>query len=397
MKIHILSLALLLSAGLVSAQSGRRIAQPTPTPVRETADQTPQYSESTPAPTRRASALDRFPKIGDGVTNRPPQKTPSANNTADTADSDVVKITTDLITIPVSVYDRDGIYVSGLTKSDFKIFEDGKPQEIAYFGVSDKPFTVILMLDTSPSTEFKIEQIQAAARTFVDQLQPKDRVMVVEFNGSIHLLCDATSDREQIYKALNKTKFGGGTSLYDAVSFSLKKKLNSVDGRKAIVLFTDGVDTSSRKSTYDTSIDLAEEADTLIFPIYYNTFFSNPLGGINGGGLGFPGSSGPPAKGTQPEEYALGRQYLKELALYTGGRVFQSESTPGGLSAAFEGIADELRRQYNIGYVPETEGLPGQRKKIKVRVDRANVIVRSRDSYIVGSAQPTPQALPNDK
>jgi hypothetical protein len=98
----------------------------------------------------------------------------------------VIKVNTDLVTIPVSVYDRNGLYVANLRRNDFKIFADGKEQEIAYFGSSDKPFTVVLMIDTSPSTAYRIEEIQDAARAFVDQLQPQDSVMVVEFAYNVH-------------------------------------------------------------------------------------------------------------------------------------------------------------------------------------------------------------------
>jgi VWFA-related protein len=92
-----------------------------------------------------------------------------------------------------------------------------------------------------------------------------------------------------------------------------------------------------------------------------------------------------PPPGTTAAEYERGRKYLEALAGYTGGRVFRPDSTPGGLTAAFEGIAEELRRQYNIGYIPNEDGKPGQRKNIKVRVDRPNLVLRARDSYIVGS------------
>jgi VWFA-related protein len=166
----------------------------------------------------------------------------------------------------------------------------------------------------------------------------------------------------------------------------LRKQLAKVEGRKAIVLFTDGVDTSSRKS-YDFTLDEAEESESLIFPIYYNTFFDTQSGGslgtINGGMIPSVNNSG--VRGASSEDYALGRHYLDDLAAYTGGRVFRPESTPGGLTAAFEGIAEELRRQYNIGYIQADQGKPGQRKQIKVRVSRSNLVVRNRDSYIVGA------------
>ena len=308
-----------------------------------------------------------------------------------------MKVETTLVTIPVSVFDRNGLYIPGLNQSDFKIFEDGKEQEIAYFATSDKPFTVILLLDTSPSTEYKIDEIRAAAVAFVDQLKPQDRVMVIEFDANVHVLTEATNDRQLIYKGIRNADFGSGTSLYEAVEFSLKKQLSKIEGRKAIVLFTDGVDTTSRgRSTYDTTLALAEESEALIFPIYYNTYFDNrdPLGS---GGGGWPGTitlGGGQPRGTRAEDYALGRRYLEELADYTGGRVFRPEATPGGLTAAFEGIAEELRRQYQIGYTPADDGKPGQRKQIKVRVNRPNLVIRSRDSYIVGDAPKTSAVKP---
>jgi Ca-activated chloride channel family protein len=226
-----------------------------------------------------------------------------------------------------------------------------------------------LLLDTSPSTAYKIEEIQAAAIAFVDQLKPQDSVMVVEFDANVHVLTEATGDRQKIYKAIKRADFGGGTSIYDAVDFSLRKRLGAVQGRKAIVLFTDGVDTASFKASYDDTLSEAEEGDALVFPIYYNTFTENVS---------------PYSIGTTPAEYALGRKYLNDLAEISGGKVFIPEKVEGGLTAAFEGIAEELRRQYNIGYYPTETGEIGQRKQVKVRVNRPNLVIRSRDSYIVG-------------
>jgi VWFA-related protein len=206
-------------------------------------------------------------------------------------------------------------------------------------------------------------------------------------------LTEATGDRQKIYKAIKKADFGGGTSLYDAVDFSLGKRLNKIEGRKAIVLFTDGVDTTSFKSGYDMTLNLAEEASALIFPIYYNTYLENRRRNADleatdpdAIDLGF-------RSGTTAAEYAVGKKYLEELADATGGRVFRPEATPGGLTVAFEGIAEELRRQYNIGYYPPDEARAGQRKQIKVRVNRPNLVIRARDSYVVG-AEPKPAAQP---
>ncbi len=362
---------LLLTTLAICAQSGRRVtATPTPTPIPP--DPTTLYSESKPQLPRRTSPTG-FSKLGGAPIN----KDSKLEQPETVRDDDVVKVETNFVTIPVSVFDRNGLYIPGLTQDDFKIFEDGKEQEIAYFGTTEKPFTVILLLDTSPSAAYKIEEIQAAARSFVDQLKPQDSVMVIEFAGTVHVLTESTNDREKIYTAIKRADWGDGTSLYDAVDFSLRKRLSKIEGRKAIVLFTDGVDTTSGKSNYDKTIDMAEESDSLIFPIYYNTY------GQNLRTSPFPGGGGMNTRGTSPGDYALGRHYLDELAAYTGGRVFRPDSTPGGLTAAFEGIAEELRRQYTIGYIPNGEGSPGQRKHIKVRVDRPNLVLRARDSYIV--------------
>jgi len=369
---------LFILASISFAQSGRRI-QPVATPVPAAEDIVPDYSESAPQkrrPIYRPPIRVDPARVADNNKARDPS--PSSGAAAASDGEDAITVETDLITIPVSVFDRNGLYIPNLRQSDFKIFEDGKEQEIAYFGTTDKPFTVILLLDTSPSTEYKIEDIRRAATAFVDQLKPQDNVMVVEFDANVHVLAELTNDRQKIYK---RADFGGGTSLYDAVDFSLRKRLSKIEGRKAIVLFTDGVDTTSGKADYDSTIVQAEESEAMVFPIYYNTFFDNQQGIYSP----FPSIGILTPKGTRAEEYALGKQYLEDLAAYTGGRVFRPESTPGGLTAAFEGIAEELRRQYNIGYIPKETGKPGERKQIKVRVDRPNLVLRARDSYIVGA------------
>ncbi len=386
-----LAVALILSTAVIaSAQSGRRATPtPKPTPIVAVTPEIVTYSDSTPNPARRPKYSNRFPGIGDGT--GAPVFTPKAGTTvpttapaADGGDDELLKVETNLITIPVSVFDRNGLYIQALTQENFKIFEDGKEQEIAYFGTTDKPFTVILLIDTSPSTEYQIKEIHQAATAFVDQLKPQDNVMVIEFDGNVQVLTEATNDRQKIYKAIKKADFGSGTALYDSIDFSLRKRLSKVEGRKAIVIFTDGVDTQSRKSNYDSTLDMAEESDAMIFPIYYNTFSTQPANtrtSLPDLGRGRQRD----ALGQSAAEYALGKKYLEELALYTGGRVFRPEATPGGLTAAFEGIAEELRRQYNIGYIPTDEGKTGQRKQIRVRVDRPNLVLRSRDSYIVGA------------
>ncbi|MEJ7860120.1 MAG: VWA domain-containing protein [Pyrinomonadaceae bacterium] len=393
-KLVILCLLVFSVVVAASAQSGRK-ATASPTPNVEVA-QDSVYSESAPNKPRSInispSAREKKDKKAKKETKpQTPQTTIAPPVAAENVDeADVVKVETNLITIPVSVFDSNGLYIPNLRQADFKIFEDGAEQEIAYFGTSEKPFTVILLIDTSPSTAYKIEEIQSAATAFVNQLKPQDNVTVIEFDANVHVLTEATSDRQKIYKAIGKADFGDGTSLYDAVDFSLRKRLSKIEGRKAIVLFTDGVDTTSYKNDFDSTIKNAEEAEALIFPIYYNTFFDNRGGGTSST---IPNLGGIlTGRGNTSGEYALGRKYLEELSAVTGGRIFRPEATPGGLTAAFEGIAEELRRQYSIGYYPQTEAKTGQRKQIKVRINRPNVVVRARDSYIVGANNQTPTA-----
>lgn len=363
-----------------SAQSGRRVA-PTATPTPNSAVEK-NYSETVPLQKRPPRVSPLFRGVGLNA-----ERTAIAAKTTDTADAvddgdDVVKVETNLVTIPVSVFDRNGLYIPGLSKDNFRVFDNGVEQQIEYFGTSEKPFTVVLLIDTSPSTNYKIKEIRDAARAFVDQLKPQDRVAVVEFDGNVQILTLPTTNRQEIYKGIQRADFGSGTALYDGVFISLTRVLGDVEGRKAVVLFTDGVDTQSSKANYDSTLDLAEEFDALIFPIYYNTFFETSRNSSQP--WPFP-SQRRSAPGTTSGEYVVGRKYLDELAAYTGGRVFRPEATPGGLVSAFEGIAEELRRQYNIGYVPSDDGKLGERRQIRVRVDRTNLVVRSRDSYIVGT------------
>jgi Ca-activated chloride channel family protein len=392
-KLAFSTIALLLLTMWATAQSGRH-AKPTPTPVpsavRPTEDADFSESKPTSGPTYSRKRSQQQTQVS--VQPKPD------NTVTDASGDDVIKVETSLVTIPVSVYERSGVYVSGLRRNDFKIFEDGKEQEIAYFGTVEQPFSAILLIDVSGSTDTKIKAIQAAAMSFVDNLRPGDKVMVMEFDESTRTLCDFTSDKAVLSKAIHKVGSGGGTALYHAVETVLKKKLDGVQGRKAVILFTDGVDTSEwgmggGEAGYEKTLAMAEEGDAVIYPIYYNTYLE--MSGITNGGVmgGTPTIyTGPKPKGMRPEDYAHGRAYLSELARLTGGKVYQSDATDGGMAAAFQGIAEELGNQYTIGYYSNDPGKNGDRKQIKVRVNRSGVAVRARDNYIVGQ---TPAKPPN--
>jgi Ca-activated chloride channel family protein len=366
-------------------------------------------STSSQQSTPPASTPAKPPVLGGAnyPNNRQPEaqkdQTPSGPEEVDAGD--VIRINSTLVTIPVSVMDRDGRYVPNLQKEEFRVWEDGVEQDVAFFQSVDKPFSVVLMLDTSPSTQFRLEDIQDAAISFVNQLRNDDRVMVVSFNDDIKILSEFTTDRRKLERAIQRARTDDGTRLYDAVDMVINQQLSRVQGRKAIVLFTDGVDTTSRRANYDTNVMDAQELDALIYPVQYDTsqdmnagnfpigridvwdqilggiFGGGRRGGRNGGGGGGGGGGYPSRRGTARGDYEIGNEYLVALANGTGGREYHADSLQN-MSSAFANVAEELRRQYSIGYYPKRPPQPGQRRQIRVRARQPNLAVRARDSYI---------------
>lgn len=322
---------------------------------------------------------------------------------------DVIKVNTTLITLPVSVMDRDGRYVPNLSKQDFRVWEDGVEQEVAFFASVEKPFSVFLLLDTSPSTKFRLEDIQDAAITFVNQLRSDDKVMVVSFNDDIKVLSELTNDRARLQRAIRKAHTDDGTRLYDTVDMVMNEYMSRAPGRKAVVLFTDGVDTTSKRGSYQTTVMDAQELDALIYPVRYDTsmdvdngipsggggsvdVWGQILGGIFGGGRrnnrrGGGGGGWPSGRGNG-DDYGLADQYLRQLASSTGGRLYEAD-TIQNMSSAFANVAEELRRQYSIGYYPKRPPQPGQRREVRVRTNQPNLAVRARDSYVYNPSGPT--------
>jgi Mg-chelatase subunit ChlD len=210
---------------------------------------------------------------------RVPQQTPRSVSTPvpaeptkaeNSQDIEVLKTDTDLITVPVIATDRNGLYITDLHKEDFTIEEDGVKQEVSFFGTVAKPFHVVLLLDTSASTRENLRQIQQAAYTFTLQLQPADRVKVISFDEQIRDLNEFTSNRETLRMAINTTRSGEGTKVYDAVELALNT-IRNIRGRKAIVIFTDAVDWYSDRATYESTLRWLDEEGVIVYPIRYET------------------------------------------------------------------------------------------------------------------------------
>ncbi len=338
----------------------------------------------------------------DSLANAPANAV-SAAGPEEVGEGDVVRVNTSLVTVPVSVLDRQGRFIANLQREDFQVFENGVEQSIAYFEPAEKPFTVALLLDTSPSTHFHLNEIKDAAIAFAKQLRPQDRVLIVSFNDEVLLLTEVTNDLNVIETVIEENvNTGSSTRLYDAVDLTIKERLNKIKGRKAIVLFTDGVDTSSQQSTYQSTLREVEELDALIYPIQYDT--TDYLRAMQGAGSGsmtittrrsglfgttttqqtynVPLNNGIPLPGSTQADYDRADQYLHALADKTGGRLYQANDT-AQLAQAFTRIAEELRRQYSLGYYPRADNVESDaRRQIKVRVRQPNLAVKARDSYV---------------
>jgi Ca-activated chloride channel family protein len=301
------------------------------------------------------------------------QKPPPLDQNA--SDVDVVRVSTSLVTVPVSVMDRQGRFIPDLKQEQFQIFEDGIEQPIAYFESAEKPFTVALMLDTSDSTRFKLKDIQDAALEFIEQLRPDDRVIIAAFDQNIAVLAEATNDRRVLTTAIRRVKTGGSTALYNAIDVMINKRLNRIRGRKAVVLFTDGVDTASKEATYESTLRFALELDALVYPIQFDT-----LEGLNQQAKDMNAQIVTTKGERLNVAYARAERYLRALADKTGGR-FYFAGTLKRLREVFTAIAQELREQYSIGYYPKSEGHATERR-IKVKVNAPGVVVGARRGYL---------------
>ncbi|MEP7274316.1 MAG: VWA domain-containing protein, partial [Acidobacteriota bacterium] len=183
--------------------------------------------------------------------------------------TEAIRVEIALVTVPVSVTDNTGRFITGLKQTDFKVFEDAKQVDIAGFAATEEPFNVALLIDTSRSTSDSLGAIRKAARSFIDQLQENDRVLIVAFDERVKFIGDFTSDRRQLQKSISSIKTSYLTSIYDAMSRTISEKLAPLTGRKAIVVFSDGVDTWSKQSTSETTLDLVARSGVLVYSVQY--------------------------------------------------------------------------------------------------------------------------------
>jgi VWFA-related protein len=300
-----------------------------------------------------------------------PATPPAAPNAAPLASGDdqTISVNVDLVNIPVTVADRKGKFVTNLKKEDFKVFEDERVQSITNFSSeSNLPLTIALLVDTSGSIRDKLKfEEEAAIEFFYSTLQRgKDKALLISFDSGVDLLQDFTDDPEKLANEIRKIRAGGGTSLYDAIYLAVNKKLAGQEGRRVIILITDGDDNSSRVSLTET-LEAAQKNFVTIYAISTNS-------------AAFFGS----------KEQERGDKTLKKFSEETGGKSFFPLKIQD-LASSFVDIHDELRSQYQIGYRPSNGKMDGTFRRIKVDVADRRYKARARSGYYMPKAAATTQ------
>lgn len=329
-----------------------------------------------------------------------------------------IRLKTDLVTVTASVNSANAGAIKSLKEGDFTIYENGVKQKIAHFAATEEPFTLLLLLDISGSTRDEIALIKRAARNFLGELRFDDRVGVIVFSREIEMIGEFTDPRAQVLSSIdgiamvegedghrftNKT----GTSFYDALYLAVEESpLKEVQGRKAIVCMSDGVDSTSKMSFKDIA-PLAEKSDASVYFLELNTEAATLQGLLkpktDPDYLNFSQSqiaryyaeNDPesmarfkPRETLTPEAireinaglYKLSRQELRALGERTGGRVYPVKSL-SDLAGVYKQVGDELRSQYSIGYYPNNKTRDGGWRSIKVETRLPGATVRARSGY----------------
>jgi VWFA-related protein len=321
------------------------------------------------------------------------------------------------VSVLATVRDKHGKIISNLTKDDFQLDEDGRPQTINYFAhESDLPLRLGLLVDTSLSQRRVLDQERSASYSFLDKLlrQDKDLAFVIHFDREVELLQDFTPSRPQLQAALQKLStpqfdgggsnggggggngggggggrgrgsHGGGTLLYDAIFLASDELMSKQQGRKALIILSDGVDHGSRETMAE-AIATAQRSDTIIYSILFadeEENYSRPGGfGMGGHGGGMGGGRG---GGRYPpqEQRPDGKKILEQISKETGGRMFKV-SKKDTVDAIYAEIEEDLRNQYSLAYTPDKGNTVGYHKIHLAVGKQKDLVVQARDGYYFG-------------
>lgn len=340
-----------------------------------------------------------------------------------------ISVQSNIVTVSAIVRDKHGQIISDLTKNDFTLDEDGRPQSITYFArQNDLPLAVGLLVDTSLSQRRVLDQERSASSTFVDHTlreEKKDQAFLIHFDREVELLEDFTSSRKKLEAALDQLDTpqmqdassgggggrgqgggpgggggghhhgggGGGTLLYDAVYLASNDMMSKLQGRKAVIVLSDGVDHGSKESL-GSAIESAQRANTIVYSILFKD--DEPFGshGGYGGGGGWGGRGGMGGGGgrrypQQQEQRPDGKKILERISKETGGRLFEVTKKQT-VDQIYEQIEQELRDQYILGYVPDKSPNSADYRKIHLATTKKDLVVQARDGYY--AAQPASAA-----
>ena len=318
----------------------------------------------TPAPAGPAAAQEApkpAPPPSPAPAQTPPPGTPAPPQRP------AFRAGVDIVSLNVTVQDGAGHYVTDLDQPEFSIFEDGVKQEISFFNRRQQPIALSLLLDSSASMEDKIEELQTAAKSFVRRLKPNDIAQVIDFDSRVEIRQAFTGNLPELEAAIGKTSAGGSTSLHNAIYIALKelKKVKAVSEedvrRQALVVFSDGEDTSSLIS-FDEVLDLAKRSETAIYTI--------ALRGVD----------------TQTKGFREAEFVMRQLAQETGGRSFFPAKIEE-LTSVYAQIADELASQYTIGYTSKNARRDGAFRRIVVQTTRQGLTPRTKKGYFAPTAR----------
>lgn len=330
-----------------------------------------------------------------------------------------VRVNVEWIYLNASVRERNSNRsIPDLRKEDFQVYEDGVRQTVGRFSTTESPFHLLLLLDVSGSTEEYLGLIKEASIEFARQMGPDDRIALATFNSTLRLRQDFTNDRDAVIDQIRRVRSGGGTAFYDALMHSVRDYTNRIEGRKAIVVFTDGVDNQLQGNAADGSTtrfsDLyreIQESEALIYTIFLDTGGPGSVYGGSGRRQGSvidiledimrgraPSTRGPRSGGSRSgrSEIEEARTQLESIAEQTGARMY-SPNRIEDLSYAYREIADDLRVQYTLGYNSSNGIKDGKWRRIKVSIaNRPELEVRTRKGYYAGEGEASARVSRNN-
>ena len=325
-----------------------------------------------------------------------------------------ISVEVKMVSLLATVRDKHGHLINNLTKDDFTVEQDGHAQKITYFAQeSNVPLTLGLLVDTSMSQRRVLDQERSASHDFLDKVlrEDKDKALVIHFDYEVELLQDLTSSRQKLDASLDhlgepefaqtgggssggnggggggggsRGRGGGGTLLYDSIYLASNEIMKKQQGRKAIIVLTDGVDRGSKESL-QAAIETAQRADTVVYSILFadKEGYGNGGGyggGHHGGGMGGGGMGGGGGHRYPQESRPDGKKVLEQMSKETGGRFFEvSKKEP--IDQIYAEINEELRSQYGLGYVPDKADTAPGYHKIHLSVNQKDLTVLTREGY----------------